>query len=84
MALEPKTDREAMIELSGDIKSLRETIERFGKALIHLETKKVDNHEARLDELFLWKNEINGGWKLVLMASFILGAIATLLGIFKN
>lgn len=81
MALEPETDREAMIELSGDIKELRAAIERFGTQLLNLETTKFNNHELRIEALEGKEQERVGMWKFIIGARVVFGVILTILTI---
>jgi len=80
MNMEPETDREVFISLNGEVKALRETIERFGLALMNLENTKFANHELRISSLEKTENERSGMWKLILAIGVILSiASATIL-----
>lgn len=46
--IEPKTDRELIISLSGQIENLAHSIDEFGNKLLKLEEGKVAEHDKRL------------------------------------
>jgi len=78
--MEPETDREIFISLNGEVKQLRETIERFGTSLMTLENTKFANHEVRIASLERTEHERSGMWKLVLAIGILLSiASATIL-----
>ena len=64
--MEPVTDREIMIEIKGELKSLSEAIDRFSKSLSEMEDKKIASIQREVDELKTWRQQITGGWKLAL------------------
>lgn len=79
--MEPVTDREALISFSGEIKNLRETIERFGSSLLNLENNKFVNHETRLATLESDKSERKGAVKFLIFIGTFLGILLTILTI---
>lgn len=80
MNMEPETDREVFISLNGEVKALRETIERFGASLMTLENTKFANHEIRITTLEKSEHERSGMWKLILGIGVLLSiASATIL-----
>lgn len=64
--MEPITDREIMIEIKGELKSLSQAIERFSNALTEIEDKKIAYIQRDLDDIKVWRQQITGGWKLAL------------------
>jgi hypothetical protein len=69
--LEPVTDREVMIALSGKIDITNKNIENLcvsingiAKSLENLETIKVRDHETRVNELEKWRDEFSGAYKV--------------------
>lgn len=81
MSLEPETDREIFISLNGEVKQLRETIERFGGALMILEQTKFVNHENRINALEKSEDERKGMWKFVVAVGIILSIASTVIAI---
>lgn len=76
--MEPITDREIMIRLDSNVSQLRESIERFAKALENLEEIKIKDHEIRLNKIEKWVSEWSGAYKIIAILALILGIIATL------
>jgi uncharacterized membrane protein YukC len=90
MALEPKTDREIMIQLSGEIRETNLNMQHFSKAvegfassLKELETTKVKDHEERLVRLEKIANEGVGMYKFVGFGLLILSIISIILSLRK-
>lgn len=90
MGIEVKTDREAMIELSGKIDNqnykmdnLAEAMERFADALEKLEVTKFGSLEGRVDKLEKLANEWSGGYKLLFIIGLILGLITSFILIYN-
>ena len=65
--MEPKTDRELFIQLSGQMDSLNKSIESLGEAIRNLEEKRLAKIEKELEEMRLWKTRLEGGWKLAVV-----------------
>lgn len=72
MNLTPETDREIYISLNNEVQKLRETIERFGAALLNLENNKFNNHEQRIETLEKIETERRGMWKLFIVIQVII------------
>lgn len=66
MNLKPETEREIYMSLNNEVQKLRETIERFGAALLNLESNKFNNHELRIEALEKTETERKGMWKLAM------------------
>lgn len=81
--MEPITDREIMIRLDGNVTQLKDSIERFAKALEELETTKFKDHESRIAKLERFQHELGGVYKFIGIISLILGIIAVVIGIKK-
>ncbi len=62
MNMEPETDREVLISLNGEVKALRETIERLEASLMTLENTKFANDEIRITTLEKSEHERSGIW----------------------
>lgn len=78
MEIQPQTDREILLQLNADVKSLKgtfaeavdrlsETIDRFGKNLKIMEDEKIAVLSKEVDELKAWRSEIKGGYKLAML-----------------
>jgi len=65
--MEANTDREILIKLDEQIKRLSESIERLGKSIEDMEEKKIAVIEKKIDDLFAWREQIKGGWKLAML-----------------
>ena len=75
-ASDPKTDREWMIKLSGQIDSLSHSIDQLADKLVNIEEKKVVSIEKRLIAIENKIEQIKGGWKLLVILWTIFGAVA--------
>ena len=58
--MEPVTDREVLIQMSGKIDNFAETMERIAKSLNNLETVKFEAHENRIAKLEKFINQWGG------------------------
>jgi uncharacterized membrane protein YukC len=90
MALEPKTDREIMIQLSGEIRETNLNMQHFSKAvegfassLKELETTKVKDHEERIGRLEKIANEGLGIYKFIGFGLLILSIISLSVALMK-
>lgn len=72
------SDREYIISLSGDIRNLSESIDRFSQVITKLEDQRITPMENDLQDLKEWRSEINGTWKAVGIVSVLLSIAATL------
>lgn len=78
--MEPQTEREILMQLSGEVKYLTSTIKEFGESLKELEANKIVAIENQVRELTMWKAQFAAGWKvLVVITTIIGGAIGYLL-----
>ena len=64
--MEANTDREILIRLDGQIERLSESIERLGKSIEDMEVKRIEVME-KINDLFAWREQIKGGWKLAML-----------------
>jgi hypothetical protein len=78
MEISPQTDREILLQLNSDVKALKgsfadaidrlsETIDRFGENMKTMEEEKISVMRKEIDELKAWRQEIKGGYKLVML-----------------
>lgn len=68
----PKTDRELLLKVSDRLERLADSLDTFGERMGAIEMKRIDPLELRVTSLEKWKNEISGGWKVVLVVITIL------------
>lgn len=83
-ANEPQTDREFMMEIKGDLKTLTQAIERLGTVLDKIESKRIEPIEKRLDHIEEWQHSMNGTWKAIVAISLMISTAGVLIQIFKN
>lgn len=76
--MEAVTDREIMIKLDANVASLRDSIDRFAKALETLEETKVKDLDSRLKIMERFVHEWAGVYKLIAIIGLILGVIVTI------
>lgn len=76
--MEPTTDREIMIQLDTNIKSLGGAIEKLAISLEKLEEGKIKTIEDRLDKVDKWINQWQGVHKFFLIIS-LLASIAAVI-----
>lgn len=74
--MEPTTDREIMIQLDGNIQSLRQAIEKFAESLEKLEEGKIKNLEERVTKIEKFVSEWAGAYKLIAVGALILSLIS--------
>lgn len=78
-AAEPKTDRELLLQLNGDIKNLTHSVEKLTEVLTVIEEKKIGSIDRRLEAIEKWKTELGGAWKLaIIIYTVTTGAIVGL------
>lgn len=75
-ASDPKTDRELLLKLNGEIENLARAIYQFGQTLKDLEEKRIVDLEKRLIKIENKIEQIKGGWKLLVVLWTVLGAAA--------
>lgn len=73
-ASDPKTDRELLLKLNGEIENLAKAIYQFGVTLKELEEKRISDLEKRLIKIENNIEQIRGGWKILVVLWVILGA----------
>ena len=89
--IEPQTDRELLLQLNGDVRAMKDsfsgsierlnnTIEKFSESLKVMEEHKLVAIQKEVDELKAWRQELKGGYKLMMImggvAAFLLGLLA--------
>ncbi len=65
--MEANTDREILIRLDDQIERLSESIERLGKSIEDIKVKRIEVKEKKINDLFAWREQIKGGWKLAML-----------------
>lgn len=81
--MEATTDREFMIEMNGNIKSLTTEIKHLADAIEILEENRIAPIEKRLTLVEKWQNNFDGGWKVAIVLVTILTIVSLTLGIIK-
>ena len=81
--MEATTDREIMIQLDSNIKSLKDAIEKFADSLEKLEQGKIKKIEDRLDNIEKWISQWQGVHKFFIIVS-LLASIAAVIVALKN
>jgi len=66
-AADPQTDRELLLQLNGDLRGLREGVERLNEILIDMRDKDIKILQDKVSAFEKWKSEISGGWKLAIV-----------------
>lgn len=66
--MEPKTDREILIQMNSKVDNFAESLERIANSLERLETVKFEAHDKRIARLEKFQNQLFGG--LAFLASF--------------
>lgn len=74
-ASDPKTDRELLLQLNGEIENLAKAIYEFGLTLKELEEKRISGLEKRLVTIENSIEQIKGGWKILVVIWVVLGAV---------
>ena len=83
-AADPKTDRELLLQLSGQMDRLSEAIDRLDDTLKEIENKKLVLFDRRLTAVEKWQYEANGIYKAVVIASGILSIVALIRSFFPH
>lgn len=78
---DPQTDREWMMQLSGDINGLRKSIETLAEKIEIFEEKKLLVIEDRIKTIDLWISGWGGVWKFILIGSAVLAALSVIISI---
>lgn len=74
--LQPKTEREIMIGMAGEMKEMSGAITRLAEAVEKLETHKIGEIDKRLSKVEKFMNEWSGFYKFVTLAALVLSAYA--------
>ena len=83
-ANEPQTDREFMMEIKGELKTLTQAIDRLGNVLDKIESKRIEPIEKRLDDIEEWQHSMNGTWKAIVAISLVVSTVGVLIQIFHR
>lgn len=86
MEIKPETDRELLLQLNSDVRNMKnefsnsmdrliETVGRFERALVHLEDGKINSVIKKQEGFDDWKQQISGGWKVVVIIWIIITTI---------
>lgn len=78
MEITPQTEREILLQLNADVKTLKgtfkeavdrlsDTIDRFGQNLKIMEDEKIAVLTKEVQELKDWRSELRGGYKLAML-----------------
>lgn len=81
-AAEPKTDRELLLQLNGNVRNLADSIEKFSESLEKIEVEKIQALDKRIGSLEKVWLQISGAWRFVLVMWSILTATG-LIGLLK-
>ena len=73
----PKTDREYLIQIYGELRAVRE------RDLPELAVE-IRNHCGRIDQLESWRQRVNGGLKLSAIVGTVLAGVGAAIGIVKS
>lgn len=79
--MEPETDREEIILLNVEMKQLRESLDRFGNALLNLENNKFEALSQRVDSLEMNEAERDGAYKFMKLIGIVLAICVSILTI---
>ncbi len=75
----PKNDRELLLNVSGKIGSLVESMDRLNNTLSTIELKRIEPLEKKVDDLQAWKDQFSGAYKFVLF----LVSVGTIISLVK-
>lgn len=83
-AAQPKSDRELLLKLNGNVEVLARAIEHFSQTLKDLDEKKLSAIDERVNSIENWRLQIMGGWKIMVIVwtVFSAGGIAALIKYF--
>lgn len=81
--MEAITDREIMIQLDGNIKELKNAIEKFAKSLENLEETKIKELENRVTKVEKWVSEWSGAYKIIAIIALV-GNIVLAIKVFMS
>ena len=72
---DPQTEREWLIRLSEQIDSLTRSIDRLAGKLVDIEKTQIAALSARIENIEIWKQQINGAWKLAVVVWVVFTAV---------
>lgn len=75
-ATQPQNDREFLIQLSGNMAKLSDSIDNLSSVVTNVEMKRIIPMEDKISVLEKWKAEMNGVWKTVIAISTVLSIIS--------
>ncbi len=75
-ARDAQNDRELLLQVTGEISTLRDAINRLTDAFTKFEEKKVVDIEKRLSDVERWQQIATGGWKAWVIAGTIGASLA--------
>lgn len=76
--MEPQTDREYMIQLTGQVGELTSAIKALNIMIAKLEDGRILPIEIDVENLKTWKAEINGTWKAIGIVSLLVSIAAAI------
>ncbi len=82
--MEPETDREFMIEMNGNIRSLTAEIRHLAENIKNMEENRITPVEKRLTIVEKWQNNFDGGWKVAIVLVTLLTIASLILGMIKR
>lgn len=77
-ARQPKTNRELMLQIGQQVRTLSESINRLTSQIEKIEEQKIKIIIEEIDSIKQWRSEWNGTWKFWIIIG---GASAIILGI---
>lgn len=77
-ARQPKTNRELMLQIGQQVRTLSESINRLTSQIEKIEEQKIKIILEEIDSIKQWRSEWNGTWKFWIIIG---GASAIILGI---
>lgn len=77
-ARQPKTNRELMLQIGQQVRTLSESINRLTMQIEKIEEQKIKIILEEIDSIKQWRSEWNGTWKFWIIIG---GASAIILGI---
>lgn len=72
---QPKTDREWLMKVSGQIGTLSDNFNTLAKKLVEIEEKKIAEHDERITVLENIWQQARGGWKLAVALWLLLSVV---------
>jgi hypothetical protein len=70
-AAEPQTDRELLLQINAEVKSLKTgltaSVERLNDILSDMKETEIKELNRKINELQQWRSELSGGWKIAMI-----------------